>query len=240
MSAHLPLLVARGAATYDGGEFPAKGPPPVSIVNLSMRPLVVLGLAALALAGCQRNPLLVKRSICPAVAVPAYAGDTTLFTAGDTGRNADGVDLVATITDVRGTCTEGTDAIATQVVYTVVARRTDAGPARQVTLPVFASVVQGGNLLVSKQLSSVTISFAAGQQRAEVAGGARSRVARSAALLPPEVQERVSRNRKPGDLDAATDPLSDPEVRAAVRAASFEVLVGFQLDEAALAYNVTK
>ncbi|TRW18291.1 hypothetical protein [Glacieibacterium frigidum] len=207
---------------------------------MSTRPLVVLGLAALALAGCQNNPLLVKRSLCPAVAVPAYAGDTTLFAAGDTDRNAAGVDVVATITDVRGTCTEGTDSIETQVNYVVVARRIDATAARQVTLPVFASVVQGGNLLVSKQLSSVTVSFAAGQQRAEVAGGARTRVARSAVLLPPAVQERISRERKPGDLDAATDPLSDPEVRAAVRAASFEVLVGFQLDEAALAYNVTK
>ena len=205
-----------------------------------MRPVLVLGLAALALAGCQRNPLLVKRSICPAIAVPAYAGDTTLFRDGDTGRNADAIDVVATITDVRGICTEGTDALTTQVSYTVVARRSDAGAVRSVTLPVFASVVQGGNLLVSKQLSSVTVQFAAGQVRAEVAGGTRTRVARSAALLPPEIQERVSRNRKAGDLDAATDPLSDPEVRAAVRAASFEVLVGFQLDEAALAYNVTK
>jgi hypothetical protein len=34
--------------------------------------------------------------------------------------------------------------------------------------------------------------------------------------------------------------MSDPQVRAAVRAASFEVLVGFQLDDAALAYNVGK
>jgi hypothetical protein len=205
-----------------------------------MRPLVVIGLAALALAGCQRNPLLVKRSLCPAVAVPVYAGDTTLFRDGDTGRNADAIDVVATITDVRGTCTEAADMLATQVNYVVVARRTDAGPARSVTLPVFATVVQGGNLLVSKQLSSVTLNFAAGQARTEVAGGTRTRIARSAALLPPEIQERVSRNRKAGDLDAATDPLSDPEVRAAVRTASFEVLVGFQLDDAALAYNVTK
>lgn len=223
-------------ATYDGGSFSGeRSAPPVS-----KRPLVVLGLAALALAGCQRNPLLVKRSICPAVAVPAYAGDATLFRDGDTGRNADAIDVVATITDLRGVCTEGADKLSTQVSYVVVARRSDAGPARQVTLPVFASLVQGGNLLVSKQLSSVTISFAAGQQRAEVAGGAQTRIARSAALLPPAIQERVSRERKPGDIDAATDPLSDPEVRAAVRAASFEVLVGFQLDEAALAFNATK
>ena len=34
--------------------------------------------------------------------------------------------------------------------------------------------------------------------------------------------------------------LAPPQVRAAVRAASFEVLVGFQLDDASLAYNVGK
>ncbi|MEN9932376.1 MAG: hypothetical protein RIS17_949, partial [Pseudomonadota bacterium] len=40
--------------------------------------------------------------------------------------------------------------------------------------------------------------------------------------------------------DAATDPMADPEVRAALRAASFEVLIGFQLDDRALAYNIAK
>jgi hypothetical protein len=54
------------------------------------------------------------------------------------------------------------------------------------------------------------------------------------------VQERITRERKPNDPDALVDPLSDPLVRAAIRAASFEVLLGFQLDDAALAYNVAK
>src|SRR3546814_8782478 len=35
--------------------------------------------AALALTACQRNPLKVTRNPCPAVAVPAYTGDVTLF-----------------------------------------------------------------------------------------------------------------------------------------------------------------
>ncbi|MDO9490306.1 MAG: hypothetical protein Q7J32_18185, partial [Sphingomonadaceae bacterium] len=71
-------------------------------------------------------------------------------------------------------------------------------------------------------------------------GSAQAQVNRTAASLSAEMRERITRKRKPGDADAAIDPLADPEVRTAVRAATFEVLVGFQLDEAALAYNVTK
>jgi hypothetical protein len=50
----------------------------------------------------------------------------------------------------------------------------------------------------------------------------------------------VTRERKPGDPDAAVDPLANPEVRDAVRRASFEVLVGFQLTRDQLAYNATR
>src|SRR3546814_17311311 len=61
--------------------------------------------AALALTACQRNPLKVTRNPCPAVAVPAYTGDVTLFsTPGATA--ADAIDTVATITNVRGGCSD--------------------------------------------------------------------------------------------------------------------------------------
>ena len=43
-----------------------------------------------------------------------------------------------------------------------------------------------------------------------------------------------------GDSDAAIDPMSDPAVKAAVARATFEVLVGFQLDQSQLVYNVTR
>ena len=46
-------------------------------------PVLALAAAAVMLSGCQKNLLLVKRSSCPAVAVPFYAGDVTLFTPGD-------------------------------------------------------------------------------------------------------------------------------------------------------------
>lgn len=210
-----------------------------SLAVSHLRTIALLALAATALAGCQRNPLVIKRSTCPAVAVPTYTGDTTLFVPGTT-PDAVNLDVVATITNVREVCTEGTDAQIATVTYDIVARRNSTVGARTVTLPVFASIVQGGNLLVSKQVSAVSVEFADGQARAVGKGGARGSVARSATTLPPEVQAQINRKRKAGDIDAATDPLSEPEVRAALRAASFELLIGFQLNEAALGYNVTK
>lgn len=204
-----------------------------------LRSIAVIALAATALAGCQQNPLKVKRSACPAVAVPTYAGDVTLFKPGTTA-DAANLDVVATMTNVRETCIDSDTMLTTDVRYDVVARRTTTAGARTVTLPVFASVVQGGNLIVSKQIGAVDVAFADGQARATGQGGARSTVARSATALPDDIQVKINRKRKTGDLDAATDPLADPEVKAALRAASFEVLVGFQLSENQLGFNVTK
>ena len=68
----------------------------------------------------------------------------------------------------------------------------------------------------------------------------RSDISRAAASLPDAIARDITRERKPGDADAAIDPLAAPEARAALRNASFELLVGFQLDDAALAYNVGK
>ena len=200
--------------------------------------LAVAGIA-IAVAGCQRNPLLVKRSPCPAVAVPVYLGDITVFGAGGSA-DAKNIDVVATITNVLENCIESADKLTTDVTFDIVARRDAGGPARSVTLPVMATVVQGGNLILSKEISPVAISFADGETRAKASGGVRTSVARDSATLSPEIQQRVNRKRKPTDPDAAVDPLADPLVRAALRAASFEVLLGFQLDEAGLAYNVAK
>jgi len=200
--------------------------------------VLIAGLA-IVLAGCQRNPMLVKRSPCPAVAVPAYLGDATIFGPGGSG-DAKNIDVVATITNLRETCLEGDEKLTTDVTFDVVARRNEAGPARSLTLPVFATVVQGGNLVLSKEVVGVVVSFAEGQTRGSGSGGVRTNVSRSAATLPPEIQAKVARKRKATDADAAVDPLADPQVRAALRAVSFEVLLGFQLDDRALAYNIAK
>lgn len=195
-------------------------------------------LAALALAGCERNPLIVRRSACPAVAVAAHVGDVTLFKAGDP--DAANMDAVATITNVRDVCTETADKFVSRITLDVVARRTDTAQPRQLVLPLFAAVVQAGNIINAKQISNVTVNFAAGQERAIASATLEAAVSRKAAAVSPEILARINRDRRPGDIDSATDPMADPEVRAALRAASFEVLLGFQLDERALAYNVAK
>jgi hypothetical protein len=196
-------------------------------------------LTALLLAGCQNNPYLVKRSACPAVAVPTYTGDVTLFTPG-TQPDAANIDLVATITNIRDVCTETDTMLTTAATYDVVARRNNPAGARSVSLPVFATIVQGGNLVVSKQVGAVQLNFADGESRAVGHGQARADVSRAAATLPPEIQARITKKRKPGDPEAASDPFADPQVKAALKAASFELLVGFQLSESALAYNIAK
>lgn len=204
-----------------------------------IRVLVLAVPLALTLSACEKNLLSVTRSSCPALAIPNYVGETTLFAPADS-RDASAIDVTASIINLRGNCSDGADKLVTTVNFDVVALRRNGGAARTVVLPFFASVVQGGNVIVSKQLSTVTLNFAAGQMRAQAAGAAQSHVARSATVLPLAIQKLIARKRKAGDLDAATDPLADPEVKAAIRATSFEILVGFQLDDDALAYNVTK
>src|SRR3546814_17979369 len=92
----------------------------------------------------------------------------------------------------------------------------------------------------SDLLGQVTVNFAEGQDRAQASGSAQRRVIRRAAVLPADIQEKITRERRPGDEDAAIDPLTEPGVRDAVRNASFEVLVGFQPAQAQLAYTQTK
>jgi hypothetical protein len=65
-------------------------------------------------------------------------------------------------------------------------------------------------------------------------------VDRAAATLPDDIRERITRRRRAGEQDAAIDPLSEPDVRAAVARASFELLIGFQLTQDQLRYNVTR
>lgn len=208
--------------------------------------LILTGLAALLLAGCAKDGdfdssggIAVTRSACPAVAVPVYTGDVTLFDPSDA-REAAAIDVVATLTNVRSTCSEQGSDIAATAQFDVIATRQSAAGARRVELPYFATVVQGGRAVVSKRLSTVVIEFADGQTRAQGTGTAAGYVDRAAATLPADIEARLTRKRKAGDVDAALDPLADPEVRAAVQKASFELLIGFQLSDSQLKYNATR
>jgi hypothetical protein len=208
--------------------------------------LILTSLAALALAGCSKEGdidssggIAITRSTCPGIAIPVYTGDVTLFSPEDA-RTADAIDVVATLTNLRSTCAKQGADIAANASFDVVATRTNTSGARQVALPYFATVVQGGRVVVSKRISTIVLNFADGQRRAEAKGSATGYVDNAAATLPPHIQERLTRKRRAGDADAAVDPLSNPDVRAAVQKASFELLIGFQLTDAQLQYNATR
>jgi hypothetical protein len=210
------------------------------------RNLALIGFAALAVAGCARDGefdstggITVTRSACPAVAVPAYTGDITIFNP-PTSRDSRAIDVVANLTNVRSTCTEqGADMVA-NATFDVTARRSDPRGARDVVIPYFATVVQGGRAVVSKRVSSVALRFADGELRASTRGAAGAAINRAAATLPPEIEAKITRKRKAGDEDAALDPLADPEVKAAISRVSFELLLGFQLSSDQLQYNATR
>jgi len=101
-------------------------------------------------------------------------------------------------------------------------------------------VVRGESAVVAKRIGTVTLDFAPGQERAQASAQAGAYIDRAEATLPEDIRDRITRKRKSGDSDAAIDPLSEPDVRAAVSRASFELLVGFQLTQEQLAYNVTR
>ena len=179
------------------------------------------------------------RSACPIPGVPAGTGDITLFNPpGSTDSRA--IDVTASISNLRATCDDsGTDVIST-ATFTVTALRRDAGPARQVAVPYFNVALEGGGRIAAKSLGQVVLNFPAGGLHAWAQGQATVRVNRAAATLPADVRRAITRERKPGDPQAAVDPLSDPAIRAAVAKATFEHLIGFQLTQDQIKYNATR
>lgn len=180
-----------------------------------------------------------ERSACPLTGIPAGTGDITLFNP-PSSRDAAALDVTATMTNLRSSCQEAGDQIVSTVSFDVFAVRRDAGPARQVVLPYFDSVVQGGSDVVAKRVGYVALTFADGSLRGQTSGQATARVSRTAAALPADVERILTRPRRAGDPSAAVDPMTDPNVRAAVARATFEHLVGFQLTQDQLRYNVTR
>jgi len=182
----------------------------------------------------------VTRSACPIVGVPAATGDVTMFDPPNS-RVAAAIDVTATMTNVFGNCSDiDRGRILSNISFDVVAVRRDAGPARQVVLPFFDVVVQGGSQIVAKRIGYIALNFEAGSQRAQTRGQAVARVSRAAATLPENVRQILTRPRKAGEAEAAVDPMTDPAVRDAVARATFEHLVGFQMTQDQLRYNATR
>lgn len=205
----------------------------------------MVALTSVALAGCaregdiQQTGILTTYSACPPVAVVAPAGDVTLFNP-PTSRDSTAIDVVAHITNVRSNCDETGQNIVTNATFEVQAQRRDARGARDVVLPYFATVLQGNGNIVAKRVANVGLHFEPGQLRATTTGAATAQVLRSAATLPEDIRQQITRRRRPGDADAALDPMADPAVRAAVERARFELLIGFDLTADQLRYNATR
>ena len=204
--------------------------------------------AAAALAGCAKEGDIVVeqgvgitalRSVCPAVGVPDFTGNVTLFNPAGA-RTADAIDVTAALTNVRSQCNDAGAEVFSTATFDVLAQRRDTRGARTVTLPYYSTVVRGGSAVVAKRVGTVTLNFADGQDRAFASGTAGAVISREAATLPDEIRERITRRRRAGDREAAVDPLTQPDVRAALARASFELLIGFQLSDDQLAYNATR
>lgn len=215
---------------------------------IARRALFAATAATIALAGCRSEGDLVieqgvgitaLRTVCPAVGVPDHTGNITLFTPADA-RTADALDVTASITNLRSRCNDASDQVYTEATFDVVAQRRNTAGARTVELPYYSAVVRGGSAITAKRVGTVVVQFADGQARAQGQGVAAGTVNRGAATLPEDIRRQITQRRKAGDESAAIDPLSTPEVRAAVAQATFELLVGFQLTQDQLAYNATR
>jgi hypothetical protein len=208
--------------------------------------IAAIGFAA-ALAGCKsQGEIVVDRGVgitalrttCPAVGVPDYTGDITLFRGN--ARTADAIDVVAAMTNLRSSCDDSSSRVYSEARFDVYATRTDTRGARTVEIPFYSVVLRGGSAVVSKRVGTVSVSFADGQSRATGSGTAGAFIDRNEATLAPDIVAQINQRRRAGDESAAVDPLTLPEVRAALARANFELLVGFQLTEAQLAYNATR
>lgn len=215
---------------------------------MKIRTAAFTGLAIVSLAGCKTQGDLVVnegvgitalRTACPAVGIPDYTGDVTLFSPSDA-KTSDAIDVTASMTDVRSTCDESGEKIYAQANFNVFAQRRNTQGARNVELPYYVTVVRGGSAVIAKRVGTVTLHFADGQARASASGSGGAYIDKAEATLPDDIRERITRKRKAGEADAAVDPLAEPAVRAAVARASFELLVGFQLTQDQLAYNATR
>lgn len=216
---------------------------------MMLRARAFTALAAVAMLGACSNEgeLVIDQGVgiasvmtlCPAVGIPDYTGDVTTFrTAGDT--TTASLDVSAAMTNLRATCNDTAEQVYSEATFTVNARRTDARGARSVELPYFVTVLRGGSAVVSKRIGTVTLTFADGQDRATASAKAGSFINRADAALPEDIRQKITKRRRAGDAEAALDPLADPEVKAAIARTRFEMLVGFQLTESQLAYNVTR
>jgi hypothetical protein len=176
----------------------------------------------LLLAACGTgNPLEVRRTSCPAIAVPKYTGTLTRFS--QAGRfDVQDVLLVASIGQLDANCEETEAGVRTALSFNILATRPVKGPAEAVQLPFFVTVVKDGETLIAKQVYGASVNFADGAASANLSQVVT--VATPKIPLPP-------RPKKNNEFDEFAPP---------PKPAVYELLVGFQLSDSDVVYNITK
>lgn len=212
-----------------------------AVTNLRRATGKMIGLAAVAapllLAGCASNPLEVTRTLCPATAVPQHTGTLTLFSPA-TSRSADAVVATASIFNLTNQCNEGGAKVASNLRFVIGAQRPNAAAEQTITVPYFVAVVKEGETLLSKQVYEATLTFPAGSVRAEAVQTVQAVVDRAEALAAagPAPGAEKKKKRKRGEPVEPEDLFFD----AKPKASGFEILVGFQLTDAQVHYNITQ
>jgi hypothetical protein len=186
---------------------------------IKLLPLIAL---PLLLAGCaSTNPLEVRRTSCPALSVPMHTGSLTHFS--QAGRfDTQDVRLTATISQLSDNCAENANGVNTAVSFTINATRPTKGAADSVQLPYFITVVKDGETLIAKQIYGASLDFADGAMTGNVRQVVT--VKTPEVPLPPKPQ-------KNNEIDEFAPP---------PKPAVYEILVGFQLTDADVIYNISK
>lgn len=127
--------------------------------------LTLLIAAALALSACNRNPLEVTRSNCPALGIMGKANTKTIF-AGEE-QTTENVAFNAIITRSRLSCVE-TEDVNTEFSFDIIAWRGPAANADSLVLPYFVVVLKDNRQIITKRMYEATVNFAPGEERAGV------------------------------------------------------------------------
>jgi hypothetical protein len=189
---------------------------------MKMTKLLPLLTLPLLLVGCASgNPLEVRRTSCPALSVPTHTGTLTRFS--QAGRfDTQDVQTVATIGQLSNNCVENASGANSAVSFNIMATRPAKGPAQSVQLPYFITVLKDGETVIAKQVYGAALSFADGAMT-----GTASQVV---TVKTPDVPLPPS-PKKNNEIDEFAPP---------PKPAMYEILVGFQLSDADIVYNIGK
>lgn len=116
----------------------------------------LLCLALFFLVSCNRSPLEVRISRCPAVAVVGDAGSYVAFD--DDARHQEDMRYLVSIANVTSSC-EQSGRVVAQIDFDILARREDGFQGNRIDVGYFAAVLKDNSQLVSKKTYEISLDF---------------------------------------------------------------------------------